>query len=424
MGFVFLTLLPFQIFPQNSRLQIGISQFVDGSYYRALEYFNQAISQDKSMTPEMLCEAYYYRGLTYVRIYNEVYAGEDEGDRELYKDALLFAYRDYKSGKSYDRGNYSLQIGLEMNNLHSPLLQQGLTLLNEYNNLVYNGRQEKELLALAEEYLQSALEIRETYLVCDLLGQVCLDKGMKQEAAEYFARSEKLYAEAPPDEPDFLMAYVYYRLAAIHKSQDARLALEDNQRGIEFLDREYKRFEASKSTYPAAKANEFEEQYKLALQDLINLKLDLYLTNQDLYLDALKVFEDELGMKPEDVNLLIGYASLLERSDKPKAIQTYRKALEFDEHNRIALFNLGALYYSHGKELFTKAQGTTDNEQFKLLMKEAVLDFETAKPYFDKALVEEPDSKETLEALKAIAFILDDQESYQKYQEMEKKGGK
>ncbi len=73
-----------------------------------------------------------------------------------------------------------------------------------------------------------------------------LDKGQKQEAADYFSRSEKLYTEKLPDEPDFLMAYVFYRLAALHKEDDIRLAMQDNQRGIRLMESEHARFLAVK----------------------------------------------------------------------------------------------------------------------------------------------------------------------------------
>lgn len=408
---------------QTSKLQLGKNNFMNGSYEKALEYFNQAISTDRSMTPEMFSEAYYYRGLTYVRLYNEAFTGTDKDDQKLYKDALLSAYRDYKSSLGYDKGALWKQIDLEIKNLHHSLLQEGLTSLNEYNNLVFNGKPDPKVLARAEDYLVSAHEIRETYLVCDMLGQVCLDKGQKQEAADYFAKSEKLYTENLPDEPDFLMAYVFYRLAAIHKTDDPRLALQDDQRGINLMESEYKRFIASKDKLTPEKAKQGEDQYKLALQDLNNLRLDLYLGNADEYVEALHVFEEELSKNPDNIDVLIGYASLLEKSDREKAILIYKKALELDPGNAIALFNLGALYYGKGKELFETAQKTTDDEQFEILVKEANTDFETARPYFEQALTVNPNSLETVQALKTIAFVLDDQPAYEKYQDLENKAG-
>jgi len=167
-----------------------------------------------------------------------------------------------------------------------------------------------------------------------------------------------------------------------------------------------------------------EEQYQLATRDLNNLKLDLYLSDSALYVEAMHVFEEELLKNPADIDLLIGYASLLEKSDKVKAIRTYRKALEVDPQNAIALFNLGALYYAKGKTLFDLAQKTSDNKQYDILLEEALSNFEIARPFFEQALAVDPSSLETLQALKTIAFVVDDQPSYQKYQEMESKLGK
>jgi len=408
---------------QNSKLQQGKNYFMDGDYNKALEYFNQAISQDRTTNREMLTEAHYYRGLTYVRLYNEAFSGDDKDDQMLYKDALLSAYRDYKASLGYDNGDQWKKIDLEIKNIHHSLLQEGLTSLNDYNELVFNGKTNPKILARAEDYLVSAHEIRETYLVCDLLGQVHLNKGEKEDAADYFSKSERLYTEKLPEEPDFLMAYVYYRLAAIHKTDSIRLAMQDNRRGLILLESEHARFMAVKDKLTPEKAQQMEGQYQLALKDLNNLKLDLYLSDTDLYVEALHVFEEELSKNPKDINILIGYASLLEKSDKEKAVLTYEKAFDLDSHNPIVLFNLGALHYDKGKDLFDTARNIKDDDQFKMMMEEAVTSFEKAKPYFEQALIEEPASLETIQALKTIAFVLDDQPAYLKYQGMESKMG-
>jgi TPR repeat protein len=417
-------LLAYGIQAQNTDLQKGMENYTNGDYEKALEYLTLAIRDDRTLTSEMLAEAYYYRGLTYIRLYNEALSGNNTRSQKLYKDAVLSAYRDYKASLGYDDGKFWKPIDLEMKNLHHPLLQEGLTSLNAYNQLVYQGKSDPELLQRAEDYLVSAHEIRETYLVCDLLGQVNLDKGLKQEAAGFFSKSEKLYTEKLPEEPDFLMAYVLYRLAAIHKSENIRLALQDDQRGLNLMESEHERFLLMKDQMPAVKSGKMEDQYLLAIKDLNSLKLDLYLSDSSLYVEAIHVFEEELARKPGDVSLMIGYASLLEKTDKEKAIGVYLKALEIDPGQPIALFNTGALYYAKGKDLFETAQKTDNDRQYKILTDEANHDFTLAKEYFEKTLELDPGSIETINALKTIAFILDDQEGYHKYEEMENQAGK
>jgi Tfp pilus assembly protein PilF len=406
---------------QTSKFQQGKDNFYDGSYYKAMEYLNQAIATDRTMSREMLTEAYYYRGLTYIRLHNEAFSGDNKVEQKTYNDALLFAYRDFKQSLAYDDGTWWKQIDLEIKNLHHAMLQEGLTSLNTYNDLVFNGKTDPKLLARAEDYLVSAKEIRESYLVCDLLGQVWLDKGRKDSAAVYFSRSEKLYTEKLPEEPDFLMAYVFYRLAAIHKTDDIRLAMQDNQRGLKFLESEYARFSAIKSKLNAARVQQMEDQYQLALQDLTDLKLDLFMTDTDQYVEALHVFEEELSKQPDNVDVLIGYASLLEKADKEKAILTYKKVLGLDPYNAIALFNLGALYYAKGKDLMEAASKTSGDEDYNLLNDEAMANFKTAGTFFEQALTIEPGSAEIIQALKTIAYILDDQPAYLKYKELESK---
>lgn len=409
---------------QTKTLEQGKEYFTAASYSKALEMFNQTIRLERSLAPEILSEAYYYRGLTYVRLYNEAFGGQNNDEQKLYKDALLLAYQDYKKSMGYYNGEQWKKIDLEIKNLHHALLQEGLVSLNEYNDLVFNKKADQEVLARAEEYLEAAHEIRESYLVCDLLGQVCLDKGQKQEAAVYFTKAEKIYIEKLPQEPDFLMAYVFYRLAAIHKTDSIRLAMQDDQRGLALMASEHTRYLGLTDKMTAERAAQLEDQYQLGLRDLNNLKLDLYMSDTALYVEALHVFEQELAKKPGDIDLLVGYASLLEKSDKEKAILTYKRALEIDPGNTLALFNLGALYYAKGKALFDKSQDIKDNKQYNIIVKEAMSDFETAKPYFEQALSQDPSSMETIQALKTIAFVEDDQPSYQKYQDMESKLGK
>jgi Tfp pilus assembly protein PilF len=411
-------------FAQSSKLQQGIESFTKGSYNRALEYLTIAISQEKSLTGDMIAQAYYYRGLTYVRLYNEAFSSDDETSQKQYNEALLSAYNDYKASLSHDEGQLWKQIDLEVKALFHPLLQEGLLSLNKYNEQVFQHNPDPKLLERAEEYLVAAHEIRETYLVCDLLGQVYLDKGNKTDAAASFSKSEKLYSEKLPEVPDFLMAYVFYRLSAIHKSSDIRLALQDNQRGINLMHSEYDRFIFMKDKLPAGKATELEGQYKLAIKDLNNMKLDLYSGDDALYIEAIHVFEEEISQDTSNADLLTGYGSLLEKTDKAKAISVYQKALAIDSTNTVALFNTGALYYAKGKEMFETAQKTSENKQYNLLIKEADNYFRQARPYFEKALLLEPGSSETIQALKTIAFVLDDQDAYLKYQDMENKAGK
>jgi tetratricopeptide (TPR) repeat protein len=426
-GRIILLMLILGLFPypdasaQLSKLQIGQDHFMNGSYEKALEYFNQAIDQDKNVPADMLSEAYYLRGLTYVRLYNQAYSGDNAAGQKYYRDALLSAYNDFKSSIEHDDGQMLSQIDLEVKNLHHALLEQGLSSLNSYNDLVYNGKKDPDLLKRALDYLAAAHEIKETYLACDLLGQVYLDKGMKTEAAGYFTRSEQLYKERLPEMPDFLMAYVFYRLAAIHKDQDMDLALDDYQRGYKLMESEYQRFNRMKNDLEPDQASLVEGQYRLAAADLNNLKLDLYLSQTGQYAESLHIFEAELAKNPSDVNTLIGYASLLEKVDADKAIFQYQKVLGLDSLNAIALYNLGALNYARGKQLFEAAQLNTGSPDHDKIISDAMESFRAARPYFEKALAIEPGSLETVVALKTIAFVMDDKKAYRYYEELESK---
>ncbi len=400
-------------------LQQGMENFTSGNYEEALEYLDSAITRDKSLSPDMLSKAYYFRGLTYLRIHREVFASDDQSRQKLYKDAILLSYKDFKSSLGYDDGTLWQQIDLEIKNLHHPLLQEGLISLNEYNKLAGKGNAASGLLDRAGQFLLAAREIRETYLVSDLLGQVYLHEGKLSEAETCFLKSEKLYTDKLPAEPDFLMAYVFYRLAVIHKPENVRNSLQDIQRGVKLIESEHARFDTIRVKLSPERVGQMENQYRQAMRDLRDLKLDLYLDDNDLYVEAVHAFEQELSTSPDDTRLLTGYASLLEQTDREKAITVYLKVLSLDPQQSIALFNLGALYYSKGKELLETAGKTADDQQYQILLNGATDNFKLSRDYFEMALAGDPGSLETVQALKTIAYILDDKEDYLRYQEME-----
>jgi hypothetical protein len=417
---LFFSVLSLSLQAQLVQFDLAKKNLQEGNYYKALEYFNQTISQERSGNAELLQEAYFLRGMTYIRLYSDAFSTENKEDQKRFEDALLDAYKDFKSSLKYSNGQYVQKVDVEIKKLHQPLLQEGLKSLNEYNDLVFNGKTDAKLLKRAEDYLTATHEIRDSYLVNDLLGQVALDKGQKPEAKKYFMRSADLYSQDLPEEPDFLMAYVYYRLAAINKTDSIHIALQDVDRGLRLMQTEYDRYYMMKDKLTPERQKELQDEYDLAVKDLNNIRLDLYLSNQDLYVEALHVFEEQLMADSSNVDLLIGYASLLERTDKQKAIKTYLKVLEKDSLNKLALFNIGALYYGKAKELFELAEKEQDSKQFKILTDEGIKDFESAQPYFEKVLAQDPSSLDSIQALKTIAYILDDKDAYNKYDAMEK----
>lgn len=419
-----LLLVSFALNAQLMQFQQARKYFGEGDYYKALEYFNQAISQERSGNRAMLTEAYYFRGMTQVRLHGEAFVGDNKDMQKRHTDALLLAYQDFRSALNNDDGTFAQRIDAELKNLHHGLLQEGLLALNNYNDLVFNGKTDAKLLNRASDYLEAARYIRDSYLVNDLLGQVALNRGQQKEAGVFFDRSVELYAQELPDEPDFLMAYVFYRLAALHKDDDHQSSMQYCKQGITLMETEYTRLVMMKDKLSPGRVQQLEEQYHLGVQDLNNLRLDLYISDPGLQAEALSVFEQELQKDPYNTDLLTGYASLLEKSDKAAAIDTYKKILAVQPDHAIALFNLGALYYARGKDLIELAQTTTRDDQYGLLMEEAITAFESAKPCFEKSLEKEPSSLPAIQALKTIAFILDDKSEYQKYQLLEKENSR
>ena len=407
-------------FTQDLRFTSGMEYYKGGKYNLALEEFNGALQNPARLSREVLPQAYFFRALTEVRLYNNAIISGGSDTTADNRSYLLDAYNDYKSALLNDDGNWWKKIDTELKNLTPYLLRIGLEALNNSNDLKGKGKVFQGEAEVAEEFLSAAKDIDETYLVNDLLGQAEMNLKKYPAALSDFARSEDLYRSKPPDIPDFLIGYVLFRMAEIQYKEkgDVTRALNDIQRGKELVQKEYDRLRKMQAEKNSGELKEAENKYIGVYKDLTDMEIQLLMQSPEKYQQAVSLFENQIRNNPNDPDLYIGYASMLEKTDPDKSLEMYKKALQLDSNNITALFNAGAMLYNKAREYYEQSGQEKNSDKFKILMDEALDDFGRAKPYFEKYIALSPDSSEALEALKSIAMVLDDQSSYTKYKQM------
>jgi tetratricopeptide (TPR) repeat protein len=111
----------------------------------------------------------------------------------------------------------------------------------------------------------------------------------------------------------------------------------------------------------------------------------------------------------------------MENSDIDSTIALYKKAIEVNPTHEVAWFNLGVLYYNMGVKLNLKAKSVSNPDSSVYYNKEAQLKYENALPFLQKAFEINPNSAETIHALKQICLKTYRYEEYDLYDELEKK---
>ena len=140
---------------------------------------------------------------------------------------------------------------------------------------------------------------------------------------------------------------------------------------------------------------------------------DVYLNSPDLAQKAIEKFSNLRNAKPADISSRLLLAQLFEQNKQTKeAAAEYESILKIDSTNRLASFNLGALYLNEALELEVKiAQDEKLKSKFSnlLLRSEALL---------KKALGSEEKDIDCIDALLKIYGRLQKKEEYQYYRNL------
>lgn len=416
----FTLFLGLTLFAQDAKVTTGVTYYNQGAYKKALNTLNEALENPNEIKDKYKAKAYYYRGESYLKLMSQT--AYDQKHDELLEMAQypFYAKDDFKKAIELE-GNedYGKKAQVSLLTLRNVMLQGGLTALNTLYT-VDDEETRKGFINEADAYLNAALDIEEDYLVHDLLGQLENEQKNREAAYEHFQTSLKLFEQSPPPNPDIYIAYVSYRKAiyeAYYKEVDESMgdvfgdvdaALASLKHGLNLLDTEYLRYDATGQTQATAK-------YEQVKTELTNFKLDLYLQGGGEGSEGVEAMKKAVAENPKDYTLIVAYAQMLESTDIEKAIEHYQLATEVEPDKTMAWFNLGAVYNNIATDIIQEANEDGSLEEMDAAMEEATPYLEWAFECFEQCYRINPNDIGAVDALKMISINLNDMEAYEKY---------
>jgi tetratricopeptide (TPR) repeat protein len=154
--------------------------------------------------------------------------------------------------------------------------------------------------------------------------------------------------------------------------------------------------------------------------------ISYYIDKQEDPAKILVYIDKAIETEPNNSSLHFAKGTLYDRlGDWENAVTSYKKAIEIDPNFFDAYYNIGALYFNKGVKYIEEASKVParELEKYDALMEKANAEFKNSLPYMEQAYKVNPNSKETIEALKNIYFRFrtESQELNDKYIEFNEK---
>ena len=154
--------------------------------------------------------------------------------------------------------------------------------------------------------------------------------------------------------------------------------------------------------------------------------ISYYIDKQEDPAKILVYIDKAIETEPNNSSLHFAKGTLYDRlGDWENAVTSYKKSIEIDPNFFDAYYNIGALYFNKGVKYIEEASKVParELEKYDALMEKANAEFKNSLPYMEQAYKVNPNSKETIEALKNIYFRFrtESQELNDKYIEFNEK---
>ncbi|MEZ4773960.1 MAG: tetratricopeptide repeat protein [Bacteroidia bacterium] len=409
----------------DTKITAGIVSYESQDYEKAASLLEEGLGVPEVLKPDNLAAGHYYLGMTYVRLYQASVLENNPAILKNYPEPSLMAYHNFRRSLETDAsGRWKEKTLAQMNELEPMLTQTGLTYMSMGTGSSLSGREKSVVLTLAFDYFEALTElVPHGYINYDLLGQVRLAQKDSLGALRDFLTAIDLYKRFPPEMPDLLVGYIYYRASILHRylKNDKKKALAELQAGLAVLDQEYEKLQKWSGGMENLRVQRMDRQYKDAINNLRSMELDLYLNSPDLYPEAQAKFEKAIADDPQNYMLRVAYASLLESVDIDKAISQYQQAIALDDKQETALFNLGALLVNKGMVLQRQSNETADAKLAVELAGKGNAYFQQALSWLEKAYLVKPEELNTVRAILQISLQLNEMATYKKYKTIEAK---
>jgi tetratricopeptide (TPR) repeat protein len=386
------------------KVTTGVVHYQQGEFDKAIEALDLALEDVTLLQDKNVPKAYYYRALALKQRYAKALNEKDAEWINTHIDCWLQIYGDLVEARKADDGTWEGRISPELEIAYGQLVRIGLAQLNTYNDF---GR--TEVLPSAIEHFRCASLIQPNdYVAKDLLAQAYLAHKDSVNAAMHFDLASMAFKAHPPEQPDLLIAYVYYRLALLDRYyyRVINKALDRIHEGQAVLEKEWARVQ------DAGAVSGKRSQYENAVADLRSFELDCYLNAPHKLHEAIPRFRQACAVDPNNYNIHVALASLFERESPDSAVVWYKKAIAIDSTRQHAWFNLGAVYNNMASELFQAANASDDYAEIERLNGEIDDLFRKAMPCFEHAYGIDPGDASSFQALKQIYARLDLMDKY------------
>jgi tetratricopeptide (TPR) repeat protein len=331
---------------QKSTRTTAFNYLKKGKLDLAKENIDKAVEHEKTMSDP---KTWFYYGNTYIQLATT----QDEAYKDLDPDALQKAYDGYLKCMELDEnGTYKLQVIQDMTVIGNNYYARGL---DSYNKDEYKD-------AFAQ--FNKAVEVNKSLeLGVDTLAIYAA--AMSAMSAEMNDEAKTLYTELA--EMNYNKAVIYSDLATIYKNEgDLDMAKKTLQQGIE--------------KFPNDAGTLFAK---------INILLE-----EKKYEEVIESLESAILLAPDNYTLyFVKGQSYESMKDLENAEAAYLKAIEVNPDYTDAYYNLGALHYNKGVEVYGKANDLPFDatEEYEKMTGEAKKHFLDAQPYFEKAFDALPD---------------------------------
>ncbi|WNJ20402.1 tetratricopeptide repeat protein [Pontibacter sp. G13] len=151
-------------------------------------------------------------------------------------------------------------------------------------------------------------------------------------------------------------------------------------------------------------------------EDIKRQELSIYNQNPELFEQARAKFQAAVDANPDDYNVKLAFASLLERNGEgEQAFKYYQEAYKNDPNNKLANYGMFAYYNNKAAEMSAKKADLDDEEEIDAMNAEILKLLETSYPYCKWLHEEDPTEVQWLQKLVEITGYLELDEEMVEY---------
>lgn len=364
---------------QNKNVVSAYNYLKYGELDKAKEAIDAASVHEQTSA---MSKTWFYRG----NIYLAIYSSKDEKFKGLHPNAAAEAYNSYLKAYDYDTKKIDInELNQAFASLVPPLFSKGV----EY----YNARKWEDAISTFEKCMNinkkfghvDTLSLYNAGLASERAGvKDTVFDAWDEKAVDFYKQCISL---------NYGGAKVFANLSDVYKK-----AMKETESMQAIKD--------GRAKYP----ND---------QDLITAEINYYL-NKGLYEEALGNLGLAIQNDPQNATFYFARGSIFDqKKDIEKAEADYKKAIELKGDYFDALYNMGALYFNNGAEIYNQANDLPLKEIQKAeeLRAKANERFTSALPYLEKAHELNPADRNTMISLKQLYVRTNQTDKYNKINE-------